>query len=150
MLKLCRPEHFVPSSGAALTHLFASLQAAAKRFKVTAGGKVMMRHPGKQHINEKMSSKRLSKLGKEHAVSDWGVMIKPGQARDMLCLHNTPCLCAPLTVDQVPSKNVLPPAHVLPLVLCQPCCNPGTCWVMPTLLYTPAYAVASSWDRSLP
>eukprot|EP00891_Asterochloris_glomerata_P008668 jgi/Astpho2/8668/gw1.00127.5.1_t len=28
----------------------------------------MMRHPGKQHINEKMSSKRLSKLGKEHAA----------------------------------------------------------------------------------
>ena len=94
MLKMCGPRCFVPSSGAASTHLFAPLQAAAKRFKVTAGGKVMMRHPGKQHINEKMSSKRLSKLGKEHAVSCWGGM--PGQARPGTC-----CACTTAHVSAV-------------------------------------------------
>ena len=88
VLKLCRPDFLVPSSGAASTHLFAPLQAAAKRFKVTAGGKVMMRHPGKQHINEKMSSKRLSKLGKEHAVSSWkGHQARPGTC----CACTTAC-----------------------------------------------------------
>ena len=30
-------------------------QAAAKRFKVTGTGKVMARHAGKQHFNEKMT-----------------------------------------------------------------------------------------------
>ena len=46
-----------------------SLQAASKRFKITGTGKVVLRHPGKQHINEKKSSKRLSQLGKPHLVS---------------------------------------------------------------------------------
>lgn len=44
-------------------------QAAAKQYKVTGTGKVILRHPGKQHINEKKSSKRLSNLGKAHLVS---------------------------------------------------------------------------------
>lgn len=30
---------------------------------------MILRHPGKQHINEKKSSKRLSQLGKPHLVS---------------------------------------------------------------------------------
>ena len=42
-----------------------------------------MRHPGKQHINEKMSSKRLSKLGKEHVVSCGGDD-RPGQKHAVL------------------------------------------------------------------
>lgn len=46
-----------------------SIQAASKRFKITGTGKVVLRHPGKQHINEKKSSKRLSQLGKPHLVS---------------------------------------------------------------------------------
>ncbi|KAL0047008.1 hypothetical protein WJX82_004034 [Trebouxia sp. C0006] len=45
-------------------------KAAAKRYKVTSTGKVILRHPGKQHINEKKSSKRLSHLGKAHLASD--------------------------------------------------------------------------------
>ena len=45
------------------------MQAASKRFKVTGTGKVLLRHPGKQHINEKKPSKRLSQLGKSHSVS---------------------------------------------------------------------------------
>ncbi len=48
---------------------YVSHQAAAKRYKVTGTGKVILRHPGKQHINEKKSSKRLSNLGKAHLVS---------------------------------------------------------------------------------
>lgn len=43
-------------------------QAAAKRFKITGKGKVMSRRPGKQHINEKKSSKRLSQLSREKRV----------------------------------------------------------------------------------
>ncbi|KAK9828775.1 hypothetical protein WJX72_002017 [[Myrmecia] bisecta] len=39
-------------------------KAAAKRYKVTGSGKVMTRKPGKQHINEKKSPKRLNRLGK--------------------------------------------------------------------------------------
>ncbi len=45
-------------------------KAAAKRYKVTASGKVMCRRPGKQHINEKMSSSKLAALGKEIQISD--------------------------------------------------------------------------------
>ncbi len=44
-------------------------QAAAKRFKVTGTGKVLSRRPGKQHINEKKSPKRLSQLGKLKGVA---------------------------------------------------------------------------------
>ena len=50
------------------------LQAAAKRFKVTGTGKVVRRRPGKQHINEKKSSKRLSQLGKERVVNSRDVV----------------------------------------------------------------------------
>lgn len=39
------------------------MQAAAKRYKVTGSGKVFTRRPGKQHINEKKSPKRLRALG---------------------------------------------------------------------------------------
>ena len=45
-------------------------KAASKRIKVTAGGKVMVRKAGKQHINEKMSSAKLSALSKEQGVPD--------------------------------------------------------------------------------
>ncbi len=41
------------------------VQSAVKRYKVTGGGKVMVRKPGKQHINEKKSPNRLSRLGKK-------------------------------------------------------------------------------------
>ncbi len=51
------------------------MQAAAKRYKVTGTGKVLTRRPGKQHINEKKSPKRLSQLGKLKQV-DHGDLIK--------------------------------------------------------------------------
>ena len=44
-------------------------KAAAKRYKVTGSGKVFTRRPGKQHINEKMSSAKLASLGKEVQVA---------------------------------------------------------------------------------
>lgn len=37
-------------------------QAAAKRYKVTGSGKVMGRHAGKQHMNEKMSTNHKREL----------------------------------------------------------------------------------------
>ena len=43
-------------------------QAAAKRYKITGSGKVFTRRPGKQHINEKKSPKRLRALGKEKEI----------------------------------------------------------------------------------
>lgn len=43
-------------------------QAAAKRFKISGNGKVLSRRPGKQHINEKKSSKRLSQLSREKRI----------------------------------------------------------------------------------
>lgn len=46
-----------------------TVQAAAKRYKVTGSGKVMRRKPGKQHINEKMSPGHLRRLGKEVQVN---------------------------------------------------------------------------------
>lgn len=39
------------------------LQAAAKRYKVTGSGKVMVRRSGKQHLNEKMSKAKKKCLG---------------------------------------------------------------------------------------
>ena len=39
-----------------------STQAAAKRYKVTGSGKVMVRRAGKQHLNEKMSRKKNKSL----------------------------------------------------------------------------------------
>lgn len=45
------------------------MQAAAKRYKVTGSGKVMVRKPGKQHINEKKSPKQLRRLGKMSQVA---------------------------------------------------------------------------------
>jgi large subunit ribosomal protein L35 len=46
------------------------LQSAAKRYKITAGGKVMVRRAGKQHLNEKQSRKTKRNLGKMIAASD--------------------------------------------------------------------------------
>ena len=43
-------------------------KAALKRYKVTAGGKVLRRKPGKQHINKRKSRKRLRRLGQENPV----------------------------------------------------------------------------------
>mmetsp|Transcript_1747 Transcript_1747/g.5046 ORF Transcript_1747/g.5046 Transcript_1747/m.5046 type:complete len:177 (-) Transcript_1747:185-715(-) len=45
-------------------------KAAAKRFRITGTGKVMRRRPGKQHINEKMSTGQLKRLGKAVQVAD--------------------------------------------------------------------------------
>lgn len=45
------------------------MQAAAKRYKITGTGKVLTRRPGKQHINEKKSPKRLRNLGKLKQVA---------------------------------------------------------------------------------
>jgi ribosomal protein L35 len=42
--------------------------AAAKRFKVTGSGKVLCRHAGKQHLNEKKNKKHKKRLSKEQAV----------------------------------------------------------------------------------
>eukprot|EP00887_Chlorella_sp_A99_P007943 scaffold12.g7943.t1 len=39
-------------------------KSAAKRYKVTGGGKVLVRHSGKQHLNEKMSRKKIRQLSK--------------------------------------------------------------------------------------
>ncbi len=38
-------------------------QSAAKRFKVTGTGKVMARHAGKQHFNEKMTRDKIRSGG---------------------------------------------------------------------------------------
>ena len=46
------------------------MQAAAKRYHITGTGKVLRRRPGKQHINEKMSSGQLARLGKAVQVAD--------------------------------------------------------------------------------
>ncbi|CAG9460020.1 unnamed protein product [Pedinophyceae sp. YPF-701] len=53
-------------------------KAAAKRFKVTSAGKIMRRHPMKQHINEKMNAKRLRRLSNEEGVelADYNNVIK--------------------------------------------------------------------------
>lgn len=42
--------------------------AMAKRFKVTGSGKVIRRHAGKQHLNEKKRPKQLKRLSKETSV----------------------------------------------------------------------------------
>jgi large subunit ribosomal protein L35 len=42
--------------------------AAAKRFKVTGSGKVLCRHAGKQHLNEKKGKKDKKRLSKEKSV----------------------------------------------------------------------------------
>lgn len=45
-------------------------KGAAKRFKLTAGGKVMRRHAGARHILTSKSRKRKRKLGKGSVVSE--------------------------------------------------------------------------------
>jgi large subunit ribosomal protein L35 len=49
-------------------HKLKTRSAMAKRYKVTGSGKVMRRHAGKQHCNEKKAHKRLKRLGKEESV----------------------------------------------------------------------------------
>jgi large subunit ribosomal protein L35 len=44
------------------------LQSAAKRIKVTGSGKLMARHSGKQHLNEKMSREQKRQLGQQFVV----------------------------------------------------------------------------------
>ena len=39
------------------------MQAAAKRFKITGSGKVLVRRSGKQHLNEKMNKAKKKALG---------------------------------------------------------------------------------------
>ncbi len=48
-------------------------KAVAKRFKVTASGKVLRRHQGKRHILQKKSSKRKRQLGKAALVAETDV-----------------------------------------------------------------------------
>ncbi|CAL52127.2 Ribosomal protein L35 [Ostreococcus tauri] len=43
-------------------------KSAAKRYKVTASGKVMHRRPGKAHLNGPKTSERKARLGIESAV----------------------------------------------------------------------------------
>ena len=43
-------------------------KSAAKRFKVTATGKIMRRKPGLRHLASSKSSKRKRKLGKDGEV----------------------------------------------------------------------------------
>ena len=43
-------------------------QSAAKRIKVTGSGKLMARHSGKQHLNEKMSREQKRQLGQQFVV----------------------------------------------------------------------------------
>ena len=45
-------------------------KAAAKRFKITATGKVMRRKPGLRHLASSKSSKRKRKLGKATTVHE--------------------------------------------------------------------------------
>lgn len=49
-------------------HKLKTRSAMAKRFKVTASGKVIRRHAGKQHLNEKKRPKQLKRLSKEESV----------------------------------------------------------------------------------
>ena len=45
-------------------------KGAAKRFKLTAGGKVMSGHAGARHILTSKTRKRKRKLGSQRVVSD--------------------------------------------------------------------------------
>jgi len=45
-------------------------KAAVKRFNVTGSGKVTVRHAGKNHFQEKKSSKRRNKLTMKQVASD--------------------------------------------------------------------------------
>lgn len=54
-------------------------KAAAKRYKVTGSGKVRARHPGKQHLNEKMSRNTKRRLSKGFVVDDRDLSHVKGQ-----------------------------------------------------------------------
>ncbi len=43
-------------------------RTAAKRFKITGGGKVLYKHSGKAHLNRKKSKSRLRRLKKMDEV----------------------------------------------------------------------------------
>ena len=45
-------------------------KSAAKRFKITATGKIMRRKPGLRHLASSKSSKRKRKLGKSTTVHE--------------------------------------------------------------------------------
>ncbi|PRW58039.1 50S ribosomal L35 [Chlorella sorokiniana] len=47
-----------------------SRKSAAKRYKITGSGKVMVRRAGKQHLNEKQSRKTKRNLGKMVTASE--------------------------------------------------------------------------------
>ncbi len=79
---------------------FATLQAAAKRYHVTGTGKVLRRRPGKQHINEKMSSNHLKRLGK-------AVQIEDSNLSNVIGGPSPHC-----TLGRVPSRGV---PHVAPV-----------------------------------
>ena len=77
-------------------------KATAKRFKVTASGKVICRHAGKQHLNEKMSKNQKRRLSREKAV--FAGDVRPTRSPRLrgctsalgacasVCVH--PCQCA--------------------------------------------------------
>lgn len=52
-----------------LSPLPSTLQAAAKRYRVTGSGKVVARHSGKQHMNEKQTRAKKRELAKSFVVS---------------------------------------------------------------------------------
>ena len=54
------PTHSCPRPLAPPWH--PTLQSAAKRDKVSGGGKGLVRHSGKQHLNEKLSRKKIRQL----------------------------------------------------------------------------------------
>ena len=43
-------------------------KSVAKRFKITAGGKVLFRHAGKRHLAQSKNAKRRRRLGKASVV----------------------------------------------------------------------------------
>merc|ERR1719498_582258 len=53
-------------------------KAAAKRFKVTSSGKVMAKHAGKQHLNEKMSAKKKKALSNKRRIETADIPLVQG------------------------------------------------------------------------
>jgi large subunit ribosomal protein L35 len=51
-------------------------KSVAKRFKITAGGKVLFHHAGRRHLNQSKSSKRrrnLGKAGRVHSTDEYRI-----------------------------------------------------------------------------
>lgn len=122
--------------------ILVSVQAAAKRFKITGTGKVVLRHPGKQHINEKKSSKRLSQLGKPHMV---GANVTCQSLCIMLTLHQHHLLSWPvphLTVlgEKMCTRNNFSTSHNKEFFACH------RSWHVHTLRFFQDVYHASVWS----